>query len=656
MNKAGAPLLAGASFVQPLPAAELRGRAERFVARGAIAPGRTPDELRRQLHELQVSQIELEMQNVALAELQTQKEYVERGLHNFVDLYQNAPSCYLSLARDGSIVRANLAAERLLGAPRSSLVGRIFERYVGAADQGAFRRFLDAVFGGTTVAALEMPLDLPGQPARLLRITANVDPAGQLCRMVLGEQGGPVGSAALLRETAFRLGAVKAYVLVVDNKDTVVYVNQAFCDATGYHGDEVLGRDANFINGGAYPPAASEHIRATLRRRGYWHGGVPCQRKDGSFFMGDFAVIAMRGDDGALDHVICMFVNGDDTLLPATAALGAGPGAGTLAALELAHARCVQQREAARRVDAERVVSASEQLHRATLDALAERILLLDADGVVLFANQACRLAAGRAGAGLDYVAECRVDARFQEGAGAVLAAGIVAVAGGQVPVSTLDYVWQAGSTTLTRHRYRVRVSALPAPLGVPLQLVVAHTELQAPAAIALRRGRRQSLPATPAGAGHAVLSQRRPGMLDLGLQPALAWLVQDFQRRAGLACRLRVTDAELCRRIGAATEEALYHIVDEALRNVQRHAAARQVDVALGSDAGTLLLVVHDDGVGITAGQRQHGGGQGLAGIAARGAAVGGALKLGRYSKDGGTRLALRIPLALIGELPAAR
>jgi two-component system sensor histidine kinase UhpB len=83
---------------------------------------------------------------------------------------------------------------------------------------------------------------------------------------------------------------------------------------------------------------------------------------------------------------------------------------------------------------------------------------------------------------------------------------------------------------------------------------------------------------------------------------------------------------------------------LQESLSNVTRHARARRVKVALYRNAGSLLMTVRDDGVGLPPGQLRSG--RGLKSIEERISAVGGQLLID--SQPGrGTALSLAIPLA---------
>lgn len=90
-----------------------------------------------------------------------------------------------------------------------------------------------------------------------------------------------------------------------------------------------------------------------------------------------------------------------------------------------------------------------------------------------------------------------------------------------------------------------------------------------------------------------------RPPMLDdLGLTPAIRWLVDDMaQRVTGLRARFEVVG--MPRRLGPDMELGLFRIAQEALRNVERHAQASSVWVRLAFKEASVELTVRDDGQG---------------------------------------------------------
>ena len=139
-----------------------------------------------------------------------------------------------------------------------------------------------------------------------------------------------------------------------------------------------------------------------------------------------------------------------------------------------------------------------------------------------------------------------------------------------------------------------------------------------------------------------------RPSILDdLGLVPAVEWLVQDLQERTGIRGEFAVSGAE--RRLPAELEPGLFRIAQEALHNVERHAQASQVTVQLAFAPEEIDLIVADDGRGFPV---QEGltttsltGKLGLLGMRERARLLGGAVRI--TSRPGqGTQLEVRVPL----------
>jgi nitrogen fixation/metabolism regulation signal transduction histidine kinase len=74
------------------------------------------------IHELNVHQVELEMQN---DELQQAKSNAEAAARKYTDLYDFAPNGYFTLSSEGVITELNLRAASLLGKSRNYLNGKM---------------------------------------------------------------------------------------------------------------------------------------------------------------------------------------------------------------------------------------------------------------------------------------------------------------------------------------------------------------------------------------------------------------------------------------------------------------------------------------------------------------------------------------------------
>ncbi|HYQ72237.1 MAG TPA: ATP-binding protein [Gammaproteobacteria bacterium] len=111
--------------------ASLRGRAERVLKHGQSdhqdPDNLQPEEIRALVHDLQVHQIELEMQNDELRRIQ---EALETARDRYEDLYDFAPVGYFTLNKKDQVLEANLTAAQLLQIDRSKLVGKTFATLV----------------------------------------------------------------------------------------------------------------------------------------------------------------------------------------------------------------------------------------------------------------------------------------------------------------------------------------------------------------------------------------------------------------------------------------------------------------------------------------------------------------------------------------------
>ncbi len=120
------------------------------------------------------------------------------------------------------------------------------------------------------------------------------------------------------------------------------------------------------------------------------------------------------------------------------------------------------------------------------------------------------------------------------------------------------------------------------------------------------------------------IATKLRPGILDeLGVAAAIEWMAKDFQNRTGIACKVTIQKADKISDTVRAT--AIFRIVQEALTNVMRHAAASQVNVSLKKKDDTLIVEVRDNGIGIMEGRIFGSNSLGLIGIRERVRLLGG-------------------------------
>ncbi|HEY1402683.1 MAG TPA: PAS domain S-box protein [Pyrinomonadaceae bacterium] len=137
-----------------------------------------------------------------------------------------------------------------------------------------------------------------------------------------------------------------------------------------------------------------------------------------------------------------------------------------------------------------------------------------------------------------------------------------------------------------------------------------------------------------------------RPTALDdLGLQLALTNYAQNWSKHFGVPVEVHENGMNKYR-LNFEIETAFYRIAQEALNNVAKHAGATSVSILLERRAGSVSLIVEDDGCGFDEENTSVSGdrGLGLAGMRERAALLGGSVEIESATGEGTTIIA-RIP-----------
>ena len=140
------------------------------------------------------------------------------------------------------------------------------------------------------------------------------------------------------------------------------------------------------------------------------------------------------------------------------------------------------------------------------------------------------------------------------------------------------------------------------------------------------------------------ISTELRPGILDeLGVAAAIEWMAKDFQNRTGIGCKVTIQAVDKLSDTARAT--AIFRIVQEALTNVMRHAAASQVNVRLEKKDDTLIVEVRDNGIGIMEGWISDSKSHGLIGVRERVLLLGGETVI-RGKPSEGTLVRVTLPM----------
>ena len=312
----------------------LREQAEqRLSISEADIPGMTAEDIHKLIYELQVHQIELELQNEELRDAQAE---LAKAHDRFEDLYEFAPVGYVTLDRDGSILRANLTLARMLGVDRSELRETRLSNHISRGSQDTLYQHRLAVFADhedeeaepeilrhtceleltTASGALlfvrlrceYVPVD--DDDAAYCRTTISDVTAQKIAELKIERFNEELEKQVALRTTELAtanrklitseerlrttLNTAGDSIITIDRLGIVQDVNQATIQLSGYAMDELVGQHLSVLMPPSYFEKHADFIGRYLTTGQAGVTGrvskVTGQRKDGSTFPAELAV------------------------------------------------------------------------------------------------------------------------------------------------------------------------------------------------------------------------------------------------------------------------------------------------------------------------------------------------------------------------------
>ncbi|MDP1948391.1 MAG: PAS domain S-box protein [Nitrospirota bacterium] len=366
------------------------------------------------VHELQVHQIELEMQNEELRRAQMELEVAR---DRYLDLYDFSPAGHLTLDRQATIVEANLRAGTLLGINRKDLIGQSLTGCIAAEDQGTFHRHCQGVLTAGTRQTCEVHLREKAGAACCLYLES----------LVVHEESGPIthwrislldvsdrkrAEQELEAQRAQLDGIISSAmdaIITVDEEQRILLFNRAAESMFGCPAADAVGQPLDRFIPERYRQAHQGHMSAFAR------AAAPARAKERG---GTLFGLRATGEEFPFEASISHIRVGDRALFT------------------------VILRDITERKRAEEVLQASEAFTRSVLDSLTAHVCVLGRDGAILQTNEAWKdFARGNAHpafvggeVGQNYLDACRrAIADGQPKAPAILK-GMTAVMAGREP------------------------------------------------------------------------------------------------------------------------------------------------------------------------------------------------------------------------------
>ncbi|HVG01813.1 MAG TPA: PAS domain S-box protein, partial [Nitrospira sp.] len=624
------------------------GRAEKQLgsaqSRQQQQMGGTSKDLQRLVHELQVHQVELEVQNEEL--VRTQQE-LEAARDRYADLYDFSPAGHVTLDGHGKIVEANYRATVLLDEPRTKLIGEPLARFISAADQPTFYRHCRMTITTGLRQSCEVELHKESNvPCCLhlesLAIQSELKGLGQWRTAMLdisdrkrieGELEGKRQQLEAVIESAMDA------IITVDERHRVVLFNKA--------AESMFGCTALAAMGGPLDRFIPQRLRASHQKH-----------------LNRFGSAVDEGSSLKLNTTVSSLIGlrADGKEFPLEASMSR----------VTVHGRplfTVILRDVTERKTAEAAIRANNAFTTAIFDSLSAHVCALDRNGVILKVNEAWKSFSGHnsagpmalAGVGDNYLDVCRRAIAGGERAVRRILKGIESVLSGSRSTFSTEY---ACHSPTEKRWFLMKVTKLLGSEAVVIshtdmserirmaraledhvvRLAKQQTELESLAgklieaqeterkriARELHDDYNQRLAALSlelesieqAGAAstdpsleklkairghvaqlsddlHDLAYRLHPSLLEhVGLEVAVRDHIDEFTKRTGLPVQL-VVARHMPEKLPLETATNFFRVMQEGLQNVSKHAAATQVLIKLSGSSRGIGLSVRDNGKG---------------------------------------------------------
>lgn len=284
---------------------DLRRRANQQISQQRITVSGIEMDAKKLLHELQVHQIELEIQNEELLIAQAE---LEASLERYTELYDMAPVGYLTLGRDGTIHQINLKAARQLGIFRSQLTQQRFSSFISADSLPVFNDFLSGVFVGETALSCELTLlPVDRSSTLIIQFEAIANDDDQTCRVILIDITERKSNEEKLSLANLVYQAIGEAIMVADADNRIVTVNPAFTELTGYSLQEAIGQPTTLLKSGHQNEGFYQIMWHALETTGHWQGEIWNRRKNGEIYLEWLTINTVYDDQNKVLHRVAMF-------------------------------------------------------------------------------------------------------------------------------------------------------------------------------------------------------------------------------------------------------------------------------------------------------------------------------------------------------------
>ena len=264
-------------------------------------------ETKKIIHELEVHQIELKMQNEELLAIQNE---LEKSKKRYFDLYDMAPIGYCTLNQECIIEEANLAISNLLAKQRDQLIKQSLCKFIFPEDQDIFYLYRKKIFTSQKQQDCEIRMIKEDKTIFWAHFTAiaevneNKEP---LFRLVINDISERKIFEEKLKLSASVFKNAGEAIMITDLDGTISDVNETFTKITGYTKEEVIGKKTNILSSGKQNKEYFKNMWKTLNKVGSWSGELWNKKKDNELFAAMLIINAVYDYQRNTSHYVALF-------------------------------------------------------------------------------------------------------------------------------------------------------------------------------------------------------------------------------------------------------------------------------------------------------------------------------------------------------------
>jgi diguanylate cyclase (GGDEF)-like protein/PAS domain S-box-containing protein len=255
------------------------------------------------IHELRTHQIELELQNEELRRIQQE---LLQSRQKYTDLYDFAPSGYLTLSDKGLIAQLNHRTAELLGKKRDQLVNQSLFQYIEITDRDILFLWLRKARNSNRPEICELRFQNPKGHLHVQLRGYVSQIAGNSCQYLITltdiTERVMASERILMLSQAVEQSPVS--VVITDPGACIEYVNPAFERITGYQAQDVIGLDCRTLGAGDTCDTTALELWTSVAQGHSWQGEVENKKKTGEPFWEQVNIAPVVDEFGVVKHFL----------------------------------------------------------------------------------------------------------------------------------------------------------------------------------------------------------------------------------------------------------------------------------------------------------------------------------------------------------------